>query len=284
MRRCLQQLRRCKRAMSPAVSSVIMIAAVMVLVFAALSYATAILNSRLAENEFAACTQFMRATGLQIDSVAWTFGRTQTVSYSSRYGAVAVLPQSLEYSVQVHGPAGWETVIPNVTSAVVMYNMPVTAYSLGNNYFERIMPGNGAFLQDGPSAVVSGVFVREIVPLNSESYLRTVAVPLIRDYNTSITSPDGSSTLYWKFFLPSLSRSNTNPFLSQSITVVGGQITKIVRTNIDTVKISVSFPSDSLGLNSNFFNFDSLTESKSLPSGSVVEFYLGDVSVSIGLV
>lgn len=284
--RCLQKLRRDKKAASPAISSVIMIAAVMVMVLVAISYASTILDSRLAENEFATCKQFMVATGLQIDNVAWTIGRTQTISYSSRYGNVEFRTLALNYSVQMHSASGWETVLSNITMGIVMFNMPIASYNLANNYFERLMPSeNGAFLQEGPSAAVSQVFVHEVVPLNNENFLRIVTAPTVRVFNSSIVGPvTGTQTMYCKFFLPSLERSTTNPHLSQSITMVGGEVTKVVRTGIDRVNVTVNFPSASLGFNSTFFNFDRLVETKAFSSPAVVEFYLGKVTVSQGLV
>jgi hypothetical protein len=287
----LQKLRRDKRAASPAISSVIMIAAVMVMVLVAMSYASNILDSRLAENEFGASRQFMLATGLQIDDVAWTVGRTQTISYSSRFGHVEVVSLALNYSVDMHHDSDpssvWEkNVFSNVTTGMILFNMPISEYNMGNNYFERILPNlNNAFLQEGPAAPVSHVFVRELLPMNDGSFLRIAAVSSIRVLNSSIDGPTQSaSTMYCKFFLPTLERSSKNPALSQSVTMTGGKVTKIIRSGIDKVNITVSFPSVSSGFNSTFFNFDRLVETKTLPAGSVVEFYIGNVIVSQGLV
>jgi hypothetical protein len=284
--RHLQNLRRDKKAVSVAVSSVIMFAAVMVMVLVAVSYANNILNSRLAENEFVACKQFMLSTGLQMDDVAWTVGRTQTISYSTRFGQVEVVSLALNYSVDMHSATGWETVLSNVTTGMILFKMPISEYNLGNNYFERVLPSqNNAFLQEGPSAPVSHVFVRELLPMNDGSFLRIAAVSSIRVLNSSIGGPTPSaSTMYCKFFLPTLERSSKNPALSQSVTMTGGKVTKIIRSGIDKVNITVSFPSVSSGFNSTFFNFDRLVETKTLPAGSVVEFYIGNVIVSQGLV
>jgi hypothetical protein len=284
--RRLQNLRRDKKAVSVAVSSVIMFAAVMVMVLVAVSYASNILNSRLAENEFVACKQFMLSTGLQMDDVAWTVGRTQTISYSTRFGQVEVVSLALNYSVDMHSATGWETVLSNVTTGMILFKMPISEYNLGNNYFERVLPSqNNAFLQEGPSAPVSHVFVRELLPMNDGSFLRIAAVSSIRVLNSSIGGPTPSaSTMYCKFFLPTLERSSKNPALSQSVTMTGGEVTKIIRSGIDKVNITVSFPSVSSGFNSTFFNFDRLVETKTLPAGSVVEFYIGNVIVSQGLV
>ena len=175
--------------------------------------------------------------------------------------------------------------------------MPLSAYNLNNNYFKRLLPStltypngtivppdqrNGPFLQEGPAATVSRVFVHEILPMNNESYLRIAAVPTVRVFNSSITGPaQSTSTSYYKFFLPTLQRSNNNPVMSQSITMVGGEVAKVTRKGIDQVKITVDFPS---GFSSAFFKFDSVEVTQQLPPDSVVEFYIGNVIVSQGLV
>jgi hypothetical protein len=186
----------------------------------------------------------------------------------------------------MHSATGWETVLSNVTTGMILFKMPISEYNLGNNYFERVLPSqNNAFLQEGPSVPVSHVFVRELLPMNDGSFLRIAAVSSIRVLNSSIGGPTPSaSTMYCKFFLPTLERSSKNPALSQSVTMTGGKVTKIIRSGIDKVNITVSFPSVSSGFNSTFFNFDRLVETKTLPAGSVVEFYIGNVIVSQGLV
>ena len=282
----MHSLRRDKRAFSPAVSSIIMIAAVMVMILVAMSYASTVLDARLAENEFSANKQFMLATGLQIDDVAWTVGRTQTISYSSRFGHVKYQTLALNYSVDFLIDSNWVTVLSNVTTGMIMYNMPINKYNLGNNYFERLSPiRNSSFLQEGPTAPVNHAFIVEQLPMTDGNYLRVAAVPSIRVLNSSIIGPSQStSTVYYKFFLPTLEASSVNPALSQSVTMVGRDVTKIIRRDVDQVRITVSYPNAGIGFNSDFFKFEGNTTSKALPPGSVVEFYLGKVVVSIGQV
>ena len=83
-----------------------MIAAVIVVVLVAMSYANTVLDDRLAGNEFNANKQFMLTTGLQIDDVAWTIGRTQTVTYSSRFGHLKFQPLALNYSLALDSGSG----------------------------------------------------------------------------------------------------------------------------------------------------------------------------------
>jgi len=280
-----KSLRIDKRAFSPAISSVIMIAAVMVMVLVAVSYANYILDVRLAESEFSSNKQFMLTTGLQIDDVAWTLGRTQTITYSSRFGHAKVQSLALNYSVDFDFGSGWEPVYSNVTTSMIMYNMPITKYNLGNNYFERVSPrNNGSFLQQGATAPVSHVFVVEQLLSTEGDFARIVAVPTIRYLNSSIVGPSQSTTtIYYKFFLPTLQASNESQFRSQSVTMTGSEITKVIKRDVDRVRLTVSFPNDASGYDSEFFKFDHGEIIEELPPNSVVEFYVGKVIASIGL-
>jgi len=128
-----------------------MIAAVIVMVLVALSYANTVLDDRLAENEFNDYKQFMLTTGLQINELSWILGRTHPVTYSSRFGHLKFQPLALTYSLALDSGSGWETVFSNITTGMIMYNIPIANYNLGNYYFERISPiNNGSFLQQGP--------------------------------------------------------------------------------------------------------------------------------------
>jgi hypothetical protein len=255
------------------------------MILVAMSFANNFLDVRMAENEFSANKQFMLTTGLQIDDIAWTIGRTQTVRFSSKYGNVKFQSAALSYSFEVNTTLGWEVLFTNVTG-MIMFNIPVSTYSVGNNYFERISPSsNGSFLQQGPSAPVSHVFCVEKLPMNEGNYTRIVVVPSIRMLNSTIVGPQQNATNYVKFYLPTLVPSSTNPYLSQSITMSGNDITKVIKSGVNKVRINVTFPNDgSLGFDSGFFNFDHISETKILPANSVVELYIGKVLVSLGQV
>jgi hypothetical protein len=245
-------------------------------------FANNFLDTRIAENEFSSNKQFMLTTGLQVDDVAWTIGRTQTVSYSSRYGYVKFEPSALSYSFEVshdHGST-WHLVLTN-TTGIILYNMPTSIITYGNNYFERIFPSsNGSVLQNGPSAPVAHVFVVEKLPMADGSYTRIVVAPSIRLLSSTV-----GETSYFKFFLPSLNEGS-NPHLSQSITLTGNDVIKTVNSLVDSVRINVTFPYASQGYNSTFFNFESTSQVVNVTDGSadsVVEFYVGKVFVSLGL-
>ncbi len=119
-------------------STVILTAAGIVLILVAMNYAYATLNTQMAETEFSTNTQFMQTTGLQLDDVAWTLGRTQTVAYSSKFGFLNYNESALDYYIQVYSNnSGWSNFTAPATG-IIVYNMPISSYSLGNNYFERV--------------------------------------------------------------------------------------------------------------------------------------------------
>ena len=278
-----RSLRKDKRAVSPAVSTVILTAAVIVMILVAMGFANNFLDARMAENEFSTNKQFMLTTGLQIDDIAWTIGRTQTVRYSSQYGNMKFLSPAVNYTFEINTGSGWETLFSN-TTGMILFNIPVSTYSVSNNYFERVLPSsNGSFLQQGPSAPVSQVFCVEKLPMIEGNYTRIAAVPSIRMLNSTIQGPAGAPTNYYKFYMPTLAAGN-HLYRSQSITMTGNDIAKIVRNDVDQVRISVTFPNDDSGFDADFFKFDHISETVTLLPNSVVEFYVGTVIVTLGKV
>jgi FlaG/FlaF family flagellin (archaellin) len=273
MRNSPKSLRKDKRAVSPAISTVILMAAGIVMILVAMSYAENILSSKMAENEFSTNQQFMRTTGQQIDDIAWIMGRTQTVSYSSKYGQVSFQPQALTYTFEVHTSSGWQPPV-SYTTGIILFNMPVSAYSKGNNYLDPT--ASSSFLQTGSPAPISKVFSIEKIPMDDGSYVRTVVVPTVRVLG---------SQNYFKFYLPTL-ENGTNLYRSQSITMCGNGITKLPEPelDVDQVKITATFTKAAQGFDSSFFNFNQITETKVLPQHSNVELYVGNVVVTIGQV
>jgi hypothetical protein len=291
MRNSQRSFRKDRRAASPAISTVIMMAAGVVMILVAMTYANNMLATKMAENEYNTNKQFMQTTGQQIDDIAWTVGRTQTVSFSSKYGNMKFQEVALNYTFQVHtSTGGWQNLSLSGKTGIIMYNMPVGYYSLGNNSFARVpFAANSSFLLPDSTAPISQVICEQRLPMNDGGYARIVLVPTMRVLASTITSTTGS-TNYFKFYLPDL-ENGTNLYRSQSITLTGNGISKVTKDHVDQVIISVSFPKGaSLGFDSSFFNFKSNTitlnntSTPRLSSDSVVEFYVGKVVVTIGQV
>ena len=274
----LRGFRRDRKALSPAISSVILTSAVVVLLLVTIVFANNFLSARMAENEFSATKQLMQTLGLQTDDVAWTIGRTQTIRYASRFGVVNFESLALNYAVYVNDTF----FLGNYSTGVLLFNMPIDKYSMGNNYEERITPSSDrSFLQVGTSAPVCHVFITEKVPMNDGNYIRVIVAPSIRMLNSTITN-GGVVTNYFKFYLPIL-RAGVSPRHSQSVSLAGSSVLVDTESSVTKVKIHVSFQKASLGFDSQFFNFDSVDEEVDVPNGSIVQFYTGEVTVSLGL-
>jgi hypothetical protein len=268
----------------------ILTAAVVVMILVAMSFANDFLDKRMAENEFSANKQFMLTTGLQIDDIAWTVGRTQTIRYTSKYGYMQFQPLALNYTLEVNNGTGWQTLLAKDTG-MILFNMPVNMYSMGNNYFQRISSTDNAFLHNGSSAPVINVFCIEKLPMSSGNSTRIVAVPSIRMLTSTITGLSGS-TNYYKFYLPTLVRGFTAYTTSQSITLIGSDIAKQTISPVNQVRINVTYPNglpiSTEGFDSDFFNFDHQVDFYhssqviDITDGSVVEFYVGKITVSVG--
>jgi hypothetical protein len=281
-----KSLRKDKRAVSPAFSTMILTAAVIVMLVVAMSYASNILNLRLAENEVSANKQFMQTGGAQIDDIAWTIGRTQTITYSSKFGSMNYQELALSYTFEFQNASGLFALTVPIETGVVLYNMPIASYTLNNNsYFQRVPnTASGSFLLSGPSAPISQVLFEQKVPMSDGAYVRVVLVPTIR-----VMASTMSGISCYKFYLPTL-EGGSFPYRTQSLTLTGEGISKFSKSGVDGVRISVSFPKDTLGFDSSFFNFQSTsvtlnsTSTPKINAGSFVEFYTGKVLVNIGQV
>jgi hypothetical protein len=273
--------RRNGRGVSPAISTVILTSAIVVLLLVTIVFANNFLNARLAENEFSAMEQFMQTVGLQIDDVAWIIGRTQTIRYASKFGQVSFENEILVYSVYVNKTGQSDIYLANYSVGILLFNMPISEYSLGNNYYESIFPSDRSFLQKGTSAPVSHVYATEKLPMRDGSFIRVVVTPTIRMLNSTI-SMSGATTNYFKFYLPILI-SGTSLYSSQSVTLTGKNVLVKTEGSVNAVKIRVSFPRIGEGFGSDFFNFDSQEKVVVVPGGSIIEFYSSGVSVSLGL-
>lgn len=274
----IHRLRNDKKAVTPAISTVIITSTIVVLLLVTVIFANNYMNARIAENEFSAMEQFMQTVGQQIDDVAWTVGRTQTMRYASQFGQITFGTANLTYALYVNGAN-----TPNVsfTTGALFFNMPTGSYNIANNYMELISPtSNSSFLVQGTTAPVSHVFVIERVPMKDGSYVRVVVAPSIRMLNSTV-----ANTGYYNFYLPILQPSGNNLHISQSVTLMATAFNVQTVQNVKEINITVAFPQTSPalgGFDSTFFDFNSSQADLHVPAGSSLEFYTGNVTVAIG--
>jgi len=125
------------------------------------------------------------------------------------------------------------------------------------------------------------VYVIEKLPMNDGNFIRVVVAPSIRMLNSTI-STGGEDKNYFRFYLPILS-SGTHRRYSQSVTLAGNTVSRETEGGVNKIRIHVSFLRDNLGFDEDFFNFERVDEEVDVPDGSIIEFYTGEVIVSLGL-
>jgi len=272
-----------KRGISPAISSVIMTGAIVAILSVTLIFANNLLWSRVAEGDFDSSKQLMHTVGLQIDDVAWTVGRTETIRYASQYGEVVLEPSILNYTVTVNdGQEEYE-----VSTGALMFNLPTSRHSITNGYWENIFPSqNESLTLKGTSAPVVRVFAVERMPMSDGSYIRVVVAPSVRVLYSSINSSE--NTYYIRMYLPVLTAGEA-PRLSQSITLTGESFAANTVNDVESISVTVGFPKGASPENfdSDFFNFPYNSEDIPVPTSGyanvVLELYLSEVSVEFGL-
>ncbi len=270
-----------RKAVSPAISTVILTGAIIVMLLIVTTFANNYLNARLAESEFSAMKQFMQTIGLQIDNVAWINGKTETIRFANKFGYVSLQPVFLNYSVYLNDSPSANF---SFLTRILLYNMPISNYNIGDNYYERIIPlSTDSFLQTSTSALVSRVYVIEKRSMSDGGFLRIVVAPCVRMINATISTGEGSSQInYTKFYLPILT-SGTQTGNAQSLTLSGNQPSRETGSASE-VKISVTpFPNATIGFNDDFFRFSNQNETMTLQPNTLVEFYTSEVTVSMGL-
>jgi hypothetical protein len=272
---------RSKGAVSPAISTVVLTGAIVTMLVATIPFARNFLDARTAEYEFNAMKESMQTVALQLDDVAWTIGRTQTIHYTSKFGWASFRSLALNYTVYVDKPGLGYCYLANYSTGILMFNMATSRLSLGNNYFERLFPLDNLFLLDGVSAPISHVYAIEKLPMNDGSFVRVVVAPSIRTLNTTITIP-GNPSNYYKFYLPILVSGNSSG-PAQSVKLVGSTISLNMVNDVRKVKVQISFPQNSAGFDQAFFNFASLEQEVDVTDDSIIEFYTMRIAVSLGV-
>ncbi|HKZ93050.1 MAG TPA: hypothetical protein VJ249_00515 [Candidatus Bathyarchaeia archaeon] len=271
-------------------STVILTGTIVALLSVTSVYVNNVLWARAAEADFSSAKQFMQTMGLQIDEVAWTVGRKATVRYSSAYGGVDFLPSALNYAVYVktQGNTDYE-LLASYDVGVLLFNMPVSKYSLYDSYYELVYPASSTNLTlTGVSAPVARVFGVEKLspPMSDGSFVRIVVMPSVRSLFANMTTT-GRATYYTRLYLPVLAEGFAKGS-HQSVTFAGNSVASMTKNRVTSVKVTVDFPAKTSqqGFDSSFFHLPSLEQVIDVPSGysdSQLEFYVGEVKVDLGV-
>ncbi len=286
----MRRANRSSKAVSPAISTVVLTATMVTLISVAAIFVNTRLWTSVAESDFNSAKQFMQTIGLQIDDVAWTIGRKETIRYTSSSGTVRLLPSALNYTVSVktQGSENYQLFAFH-TVGVLLFDVPVSKFSLYDGYYELIYPSSVNTLTfTGTSAPVARVFGVEKLtpPMSDGSFIRVVIAPSMRSLFSNMTTPSGS-TFYVRLYLPILVQGLSSG-LSQSVTLTGSSLTATTKNQVTSIKVNLDFPNETYqqGFDSSFFHFPNLEQVIDVPSGytdAMLEFYAGTIMVDLGV-
>ena len=260
---------------SPAVSAVIITAIVVSLVLVAMTFANNFLESRISESEFDSIKQFMQNTAVQIDDLAWIPGTVQTGRYSSRYGEMEFIPNALNYTIYYRNASG-EYLLCYGVSGILAFKMPISRYSISDNYFELVYPTNNSLVFEGATAPIARVYIIERAVAGN--YIRIILNPCIR-----LVESNFGGEKHYRLYLPTL-YSEESPKQHKTATFKSTQLINYrIGQNLGVTKIRIVVTP--LIYDAEFFGFSpsEMEKTINIDSGSVVEAYISRVGVSIGL-
>ncbi len=285
----IQKKNRGSKAISPTISTVILMGTTIAMLMVAIVFVNNRLWTSVAESEYNSSKQYMQTIGLQVDDVAWTVGRKETVRYSSSYGSVDILSNALNYTIYVktQGSNTWQYFAHNLSS-VILFNMPTSRYSMADGYYEQIYPRTSTpgVTYSGTSAPVARVFAVEKLGMSGGNFARVVVAPAVRVLSSSVNSTS-SKVYYLRLYLPVVTRGSSYGS-AQSMTMTGTTLETRTLSKITSVNVTLTLPLAiaAQGFDSTFFHYSSVSQVFNVPAGyndAVLELYSGKVETVLGV-
>ncbi len=161
-----KSLRYNRRGVSPAVSTVIITAASVVLVLVAGNYALQVLQSQRAVAEFDTVQNSILAFDDAVRDIAWDRSGSRSIRFTNSYGNMRLIANGRTFNITASGLSG--TFTDGFTTATVKYQMP-TGYG---------MPGVGSSYILGDNASVISKLIDSLgqVFVQHESGFNTVTL------------------------------------------------------------------------------------------------------------
>jgi hypothetical protein len=119
---CRPNIRRDRKAASPAVSMVIITAATVVLVVVSSAYALQVLTRQQAEAEFETVQNSILAFDDALRDIAWDLDGSRSVRFTTQYGNLRLINGGKNFTINAYGING--TFSYQFSTAVVEYEMP----------------------------------------------------------------------------------------------------------------------------------------------------------------
>ena len=274
--------RKKRRGMSPIISTLLIMVTTMFALSFTVSFVQSSLSRRENENDYEFAKVFMNTVGLQMDEVAWRPSQRESIQYTSQYAELYVREVILRYEIIVkHVGSTNETIITTIDCNGLFFSIPVSRYSLGNDYFANIQPDSMiSLVQMNTTSPIVRVFAVQKNPIvNENDYIRIGIVPLIRGIPFSITS-GVSKTNYLKLFIVRINKGTETGGQPKTIALTGVSVNAQVFSDVEYIKVNLSFPKGPEGYSNEFFRFPETSQIINYGSEGVnLELYVGALDV-----
>ncbi len=284
-----------RRAISPVIATVILLAVFIALVSAALAFVDTELTSYYANSDLASSSTFAQNYAQAVQSVGMTFGRSLSIGYGVKYAQLAFIPAALQYTITV----GSQSCL--IVTGFLLSAISASYYSLGKNYYINYYPGKFSGLSSiGASGSFARAFATEYQSTpNSPFFLDTVVMGIPQVTNFMLTTPGSSPVNITRIYLPELYYRN-NP-IPMDCSGSMGPSTEVTRFTSPTGYISAqgqglqvetysststtfqitasATPAFSSQYPLSFYHFSSSTQTFHIQSGQEIQIFIGDIEV-----
>jgi len=134
---CRHNIKRNKKAASPAISMVIITAATVVLVMVSSGFALQALERQQASAEFDTVQKSVLAFDDAVRDIAWDVGGSRSVRFTTNYGNMRLI--ATDKTFQISGPM----LSYSFNTSVIQYQMSSGYISLGNGYSSYVLGDEG---------------------------------------------------------------------------------------------------------------------------------------------
>lgn len=141
----LNRFRNHKRAVSPAISTVIITAVTIVLVLVAGQFAYRSLDQQRGASEFETVQKSILAFDDALRDIAWNRQGARSTHFTVKYGLLEVIPNALPLTIDI-APYG---VSYSTTTAYLQYSISTDCVNYGNGYKSYILGDNKTIIPAG---------------------------------------------------------------------------------------------------------------------------------------
>ncbi len=158
-----RSFRKNRRGVSPAISTVVITAATVVMVLVSGSYALQLLERQRASTEFDVAVKSILTFDDAVRDIAWDRGGSRSVRFTTNYGALHLLQQNKSVNIRA---LEYSAVNQDLSTGVVRYSIPTSYLTFGNGYSSYILGNESTVVSSTAASVGQALASQELGYVN----------------------------------------------------------------------------------------------------------------------